>query len=729
MGALIMGGSLIESDFASAGAHNLEALIGRPRADGLVDIQHYWRAMPRPDTSWNLGATVITAARGPATLCQRPAAPGVHGNFEAAIPLDGGIAHFWLDNSQTGARSWNRVPGWAAPGADGPGAILANRHNDNLELVALHGQALVHYWFDRTAWRRGAIVSMQASGTPALIQSDYDGHLEVIVLEKDDLVLYWFDGNVWRPGGLATLRGNGPVGFVQGKYGADPHRNFELAVPRGDALVLYWRDNTRAPELPWRPGGIATWGAGAVRACALCSTGQGDGWLHALTQEDTSIYHLYRHRTVASGFRWMRSACVRVDDRSHNDIDSAAPRSHKLAQITGEPDAQTGGPTLGMTRSRSGIHGTDLGVGITHLGRRFLLFGDTHWDDPSRITLDSIGEVRNQPGNGLPAVLMHGSPLRILGGPVTDREYDVPLDAFSAAGQLFVFFSSDHFADGKVMSRSVLTRALDPTVPLDPSARSRPVDHQLLTTFSDYRFINVSVQLRPAAAVPGFGGRGVVLLVFGSGAYRADDLRLAVVDLQDPALWSLLLDREPFAPAMLGTRYFAGVCGSQPLWSMHEEDARPVLWPLALGELSVRWVPEIERYLMLAMTGPEDPLGASVWLRVARQPWGPWSRRRQVFDWILDGMGYRDLNGDGRPDRKDQFIRDGAAVPPDHVGDCIFDPQCGSGGGAYAPYLQDVRRVEERLTLRYSLSTWNPYQVMLMSHDMTLAELAALEAQ
>jgi hypothetical protein len=288
-------------------------------------------------------------------------------------------------------------------------------------------------------------------------------------------------------------------------------------------------------------------------------------------------------------------------------------------------------------------------------------------------------------------------------------------------------FTSNRFENGKVMGRSVLTRALDPNVPIDPGARGRTIDHQFLATFSDYRFINVSVQTRPAAAVPGFGGRGDVVLLWGSGAYRADDLRLAVLDLRDPALWPLLLGREPFPLGFLGVRYFTGVCGATPFWSVHEEDARPLSWPGALGELSVRWVPEIDRYLLMAMSAPEDPIGAAVWLRTARQPWGPWSMRRQMFDWVQDGMGVRDRNGDGRPDRTGQFIHDATASPPDHVGDCIFDIQCNAGGAAYAPYLHEVRRHGERVTLRYTLSTWNPYQVMLMTHDVTMRELAALE--
>jgi hypothetical protein len=241
---------------------------------------------------------------------------------------------------------------------------------------------------------------------------------------------------------------------------------------------------------------------------------------------------------------------------------------------------------------------------------------------------------------------------------------------------------------------------------------------QLLTTFSTHRFINVSVQLRPASAVPGFGQDGHLLLVWGSGAYRADDLRLAVLDLRDTAIRSHLFEDRPFPVGALGPRYFAGVKGDAPVWSLHEDQARPVLFPCALGELSVRWVDEIDRYVLLAMSGPEEPLGANVWLRTAVTPWGPWSRRRQVFDWIRDGMGFRD--------RSKQFIHFRDANPPDTVGDCIFPQQCNSGGAAYAPYLFDVDVQGETVELRYTLSTWNPYQSMLMRHDVTMADLLAL---
>ena len=724
----ICGGSLLQGSFPSVGGsgQNLESVILRPRDDGLFDLQHYWRDEGKPDRTWNAGAVITSAATGPGAICQRKDDGDHLGNFEVIVPEVHGLAHYWLDNTSAGPRPWNFV-GIAVPGSTGPGTVLENRLNGNLEAVVTVGRELIHCWFDNIVWTLGAKITAGASGAPAMIQSDYDGHLEVVVAEGPDLVLYWLDWGgpppTWKPGGLITDAGDGPVGFVQSRYGADPHRNFEVVVPHGDALAVYWRDNTRAEMPPWRGGGVATWGAAPIVAAALVSSSLHDGWLQALVQEGASVYHVYRYGLPDGGLRWMRCACVRLGDTESADVDAVNPRSVKLAQITGQPDAQSGGlaPTLSQSRSVSGIHGTDLGVTVRHGQRTLMLFGDTHWDNKDWATLDSIGEVIPSP-NGLPDVRMHGSPLTIV-PPVSQMEYDVPLDAFSVGGQFFVFFTSDHFVDGKVMGRSVLARALDPSMPIDGSTRDPNLRFQLLTTFSTYRFINVSVQLLAAASVPSFGRTGHVLVVWGSGAYRADDVRLAVIDLHDPAMWSYLLDDRPFPVDVLGMRYFTGMCGSAPQWSFHEEDARPVLFPCAIGELSVRWVPQISRYLLLAMSGPEDPIGSAVWLRTAQNPWGPWSRRRQVFDWLLDGLGRRIPN----PPRPNQFIHDSEVIPPDDVGDRIFDPQCQDGGGAYAPYLFDVAAHGETITLRYTLSTWNPYQVQLLGHNVTLSQLRALE--
>jgi hypothetical protein len=438
----------------------------------------------------------------------------------------------------------------------------------------------------------------------------------------------------------------------------------------------------------------------------------------ALTQEDTSLYQ-HQGRPSSDGRRWINSRALRIDDRSPVDADADHARSVKLAQLTGEHDLQHGGPTRSRSLSRSGIRGTDLGMVVDHRGRTFMLFGDTHWTDPTLVTRDAIAEVV-EASDGLPELFFHGSPTDVVGGDVTQVEYDVPLDGFSFADQLFGFFSSDHFADDRAIGRSVLARAMDPTVPIDPDARGKPIQFRFLTTFSSHRFITPSVQVLPRTAVEP-GAAGQVLVVWATGGYRTDDPRLAFIPLDDEPARSLLLGDEPCTPAELGTRYFAGTGDDGTArWSASEDDAAPLLWPCALGEICVRWVPELDRYVMFGMPGPEDPIGTSLWLRVSRTPWGPWSHRRQLFDWIADGYGRRD--------RATQFIHDPLADPPDTVGDDMFPGQGTSPGGCYGAYLYRARVDGDTVSLLYTLSTWNPYQTMLMQHDITRAELATLEA-
>jgi hypothetical protein len=237
------------------------------------------------------------------------------------------------------------------------------------------------------------------------------------------------------------------------------------------------------------------------------------------------------------------------------------------------------------------------------------------------------------------------------------------------------------------MGRSVLARAEDPRLVIDPTSRRAPVRFRVLGTFSDRHFINVSTQLV-----------GDDLLIWGSGPYRASEPRLAKLD--GDALARLATARDT---SHLGVRYWDGAG-----WSHDEEDAAPLFTPAALGELSVRWVPAVGAYLILAGSGPEDPIGPAITLRVAPNPWGPWSPRLRLLDWVATGMSHADPFT--------RFIK--AAGEGDPVGDRIFPGQADGTGAAYAPYLFDARLDDDELVLRYTLSTWNPYQVVLMQHRL-----------
>ncbi|MFT3876609.1 MAG: DUF4185 domain-containing protein [Propioniciclava sp.] len=533
----------------------------------------------------------------------------------------------------------------------------------------------------------------------------------------------------------------------------------------------------RAPIVPrWRRPGAATGDARvAADASALVAAG---GWLQALTDEDGSVFHHHRQDdrsrrrgrqrperddgtsrllgaswwpwprgrdgrapTTGPSFqdddrpRWMRHSCVRLDDR-HFTVDPVD--SHKLAQVSGDVDTQPtldGGlrPTLSRSASTAGVRGTDLGVRVDHRGASYLLFGDSHWRRrPWLVTRDAIARLTpDGPIPGLPGVRFHGAPLQIDGLGVTMREYDVPLDAFSTGGDFFLLATSNHFARFQTMGRSVLARAADPRLPIESASR-RPLRFTALCTLSGRLFINVSAQRFPASRIPGWGGDHDVILLFGTDAYRAGNLRLAVLDPRRPGVADALASPGPISREALGLRYWAGMdavplrpdgagdlsaaadrCpgGGVPVWSEREEDARPLLHPGAFGEISVRWVAGIERFLLLAGSGPEDPIGPSVTLRTSPTPWGPWTPRHRLLDWVARGMSHHDPS--------ERFIK--AHGDGDPVGDRVFTLQARSTGAGYAPYLFDATPAGDHLVLRYTLSTWNPYQVVLLEHRLACA--------
>ncbi len=561
----------------------------------------------------------------------------------------------------------DRPAWWTPPGA--PHRLEAVIGSDNGD-----GTLTIHHWFrgqrrPDSGWMRGDAISRAALGPATVGQRGRAG------TAGHELV-------AWVP------EADGVIGYAWAVNAAQPNRWRRLgplACPPATRPV--WDGPSDARE----------WGSGTVVAVATAATRLARSWVQALVQVDGSLYHLHR-QVRPEGVQWMRHACLWLAD--HEPVLDARERSTKVAQVSGERDSQPGGlgRTLSASESRSGVRGTDLGVRLDHGGRTFLLFGDTHWSGrPWLGTRDAIAEVLD-PGAELPDVRFHGAPLRLHGGRTTMREYDVPLDTFSLDGELYAFFTSNHFRRQQPMGRSVLARADASDLAIDPAQRRRPIGFRFLATFSDHRFINVSVQRR-----------GEWLWLWGTGTYRADDVRLARVNLRSPGLGDALR-RGDALPFLTAVEYWAG----EGRWSPVESDAVPLLTPGALGELSVRWVPAIGRYLMLTMAGPHDPAGAAVLLRSAAEPWGPWSPRMRLLDWIADGMH--------PPELARRFIR-ASTDGSDPVGDAVFRQQASSTGAAYAPYLFDARPDGDGVSLRYTLSTWNPYQVVLMRHRLSRTDL------
>jgi hypothetical protein len=196
------------------------------------------------------------------------------------------------------------------------------------------------------------------------------------------------------------------------------------------------------------------------------------------------------------------------------------------------------------------------------------------------------------------------------------------------------------------------------------------------------KFINVSVVVD-----------GDTAFVYGSGPYRKSAVYLArvpVAQLADRGAW----------------RYYTG---PGQAFAPGEGGAAPLVTASCVGELSVRRFADVGLYFMAYNC--DAPRG--IHLRWARAPEGPWSDPLVIFDPGRDAdHGYEHFiharqsvagHDDGRsePARYDEW------------------------GGEYGPYLVPRWFAEEPggvLTLAYTLSSWNPYQVHVLRTRVALED-------
>jgi hypothetical protein len=192
-------------------------------------------------------------------------------------------------------------------------------------------------------------------------------------------------------------------------------------------------------------------------------------------------------------------------------------------------------------------------------------------------------------------------------------------------------------------------------------------------------------------------------------------------------------------------QYFTGLDGDgRPQFSPHEVDARPLDLDATtpgdqpqesqdlVGQMGISWLPSLEQFVMIyggdgnALIGNPlfgDDAGkvrpnphGSLYIRFAPHPWGPWTPAREFL-----------TAGD----------RSTTAEPVDQYGpggllahnECK-DPACAhydapylldiggnNNGCLYAPSIIDAwtaSHADSTTDIRWFVSTWNPYQVVLM---------------
>jgi Domain of unknown function (DUF4185) len=132
-----------------------------------------------------------------------------------------------------------------------------------------------------------------------------------------------------------------------------------------------------------------------------------------------------------------------------------------------------------------------------------------------------------------------------------------------------------------------------------------------------------------------------------------------------------------------------------------------------MGELGVNWNPFVKRWIMLYNcldNTPANPRG--IYMRVAPQPWGPWSAAQTIFNPVAD-EGYC------------HFMHRAVNAQNPTACDNLSDPaRTDVSGGEYAPYFITPFTTGDATngtsTFYYTLSTWNPYVVMLMKSQMQI---------
>ena len=388
--------------------------------------------------------------------------------------------------------------------------------------------------------------------------------------------------------------------------------------------------------------------------------------------------------------------------------------SKKICQLTGDLDHQAHPPqpTASQTAANWGLSGTDNGYSFLWNGKLWFLFGDSpptplfHGQpngqtDPPRTPLDNdaIASASPQWSGGCPTLSFAPNSIGAFTSPVvtttsgqapvTLRTNEVPIAGVGVGSQMYVIFGTDNPASnppgGPSSPNGGPTRAV--------VAVLQDVGTQQYTYLYDFSK-GPSAKFIFDAIAPGANG---YLYFWGSGGgqtnYRHSTLffaRKRAASMGRPG----------------GMEYFHGFDQrGKPLFRGTESAAVTLFSdsPDCVGEHSVQWNPYVQRWVLLyncSNTGAANPRG--IWMRLAKQPWGPWTQPQTIFA-TSGGLCL--------------FIHRAVTSSQPQCDTLSTPERLGVQGGDYSPDLIAPFTTGTRgsSTFYYTLSTWNPYQVVIMS--------------
>jgi len=281
-------------------------------------------------------------------------------------------------------------------------------------------------------------------------------------------------------------------------------------------------------------------------------------------------------------------------------------------------------------------------------------------------------------------------------------------------------------ADGKVFAHDVSGNVISAAIQLSgPPVAANPQDKWVLGTLRTILVITTDGRI----FVHSVGSTSVGPATQMAGPPVASNLQDKHVLLMGSGIVRILvITRQPW-------RFYAGQdAAGNPVWSNEEAAAQPLLpfgspefgegFHQTFGYFSARFIAPWRKWAMLYTSNCDPSAGYNpangprgVYFRTADLPWGPWSAPEQIFD---PGTGYCAFMHDRDADTGSQCVGRGLNPLEESVRD--YDPDRGgpnkrAWGGEYAPLLLPSRYAKVEavgVTLYFLMSTWNPYQVVLM---------------
>ena len=385
----------------------------------------------------------------------------------------------------------------------------------------------------------------------------------------------------------------------------------------------------------------------------------------------------------------------------------------------------TSDPTANNVQYRANVLGADLGIPVDHGGQLYVFFGDTigfkgiwgggqsHPDavgyaldptatvianpallcsrlrmvtlpkassigpsiDPAIETDFAAGAMAAPTGHTLDEYIRNPS------GPPQQRfahlpgDFEVPSGAFSHGGAMYVFYTTVVGPNDITMKGSYLAKWTAPAPTAIPAYQILYGVDQRFDASGPLRgdFINIAAEVH-----------GAYVYLFGTGQYRASNVHLArkaLATLDTPG----------------GFEHYDATSGQ---WRAQGSANAPIFGPAGFGETSVRYYPELGRWLFLA----EELLPTSnrIIARFADQPEGPWSESIVVHDMA------------------DSQFRAAycCAVENQCTGRQFFN--C-NRTGFYGTYLLPGAQLhtDGSFTVLYTMSSFDPYNVALFSTTFT----------